>query len=59
MGDETAHWEGVGQITTQGGLQDYGTEKLEGEGREVSVSPTSRRYGGGGVTGSGYLRLPQ
>ena len=33
MGDETTHWEGVGQIPTQGGLQDHGTETLEGEGR--------------------------
>ena len=58
MGDDTVHWEGVGKIPTQGGLQADGTENLEGEGQDLSASPSEGRHGGSGFTGCGDLSIP-
>ena len=57
VGDGTAHWEGLGRIPKKVGLQDDKTATMEGDLREVGVSPASGGDGGDGVTGCGYLRL--
>ena len=58
VGNDTAHWEGVGRIPPQGGPQTDGTEISEVEGWEVGVPPSGGSDGGIGVTGGGDLHLP-
>ena len=58
VGDDTAHWEGLGWISPQGGLQADVTASSEGKGRELGVSHTGGSDGGGGVTRGGDLHLP-
>ena len=58
MGDNPTHWEGVGRIPPQGGLQTDGELNLVREGRRVEITPAGGRDGGVGTEGGGYLRLP-
>ena len=57
VGYDTKRWEVVGKIPPQGGPQDEITETLEGEVREVDVSPAGGSDEGGRVTGGRELRL--
>ena len=57
MGDEVAHWEGVGQIQPQGGPQADREATSEREGRSVGIPPVGGRDGGSGTEGGEYLSL--
>ena len=57
MGDDAAHWEGVGRIPPQGGPQAERGETLERGGQSVDITPSGGRDGGSGTAGCGYLRL--
>ena len=58
VGKDTAHWEGFGRITPQGGPQDDGEKTSDKKGRWMGVSPSDGRNGRVGITGGGYLHLP-
>ena len=58
MGHETVHWEGFKKIPPQIGPQADEEVNSEKTGWSMNISPTGGRYGGGGIAGGGYLRLP-
>ena len=58
VGDDTAHWEGVGWIPPQGRSQAGGTATSEG-GWKVGVSSAGGSDGRGTVTGGEDIRLPR
>ena len=57
MGDDASHWEGVGRISPQGGLQSDGEATSAREGRSVGIPPSRERNGGGGNAVFGDLRI--
>ena len=57
MGNDTAHWGGVGQIPPQSVPQSDGETNLERTGRWMVVSPAGGSDGGGRIIGGGDLRL--
>ena len=52
------HWEGVGQISSQGGTQDYGQATSVRELWCLVILPTGGRDGRGGNAGGGDLHIP-
>ena len=50
MGCVTLHWEDLGQIPPQGGLDNYGESTVEGTVWYVSLPPTGGVEGGGAPT---------
>ena len=57
MGDNTAHWEGLGRIPSQGGPQADGKITSEKIGGWMGVYPNGGRDDGGGITGGEDLHL--
>ena len=58
VGHDPPHWEGVGNIPTQLGLQADGEATAVRKGRRMSIPPADGRNGGGRTAGGGYLCLP-
>ena len=58
MGDDTAHWEGLGRIPPQVGLQADGKTTSESTVRWMVLSPAGGNYVKGGFTGCGDQFLP-
>ena len=61
VGHDTAHWEILGRIPPQSGLQAYGEATLERIVRIMDLSPSGGSDGGSGIIGGRYLciQLPE
>ena len=58
MVHDTAHREGFGRVTPQGGPQEYGGSTLERMGQSLGLSPVGGINCGGNLVGGGDLHIP-